>query len=382
MSFTLVPVCGDGFVDREKLLGEMFAELGNPGSTAGYAIFGKRRVGKTSVLKELQLRLQNTERIVPVYFSVWDLVEPSLSEFCSKLSVEILEAYRLKLGLGYRIRELLRAPISLVRQVLDRAELKVIYREVEFLLSFRSGEVDLDGLVENTFTQPERLSGDMKCVLLIDEFPSILHLRDRNSAVGEAIVRKIRTISEGWRRTCLCISGSIRSTMELAVLSSASPFYRQLIVREVKPLERRWVRELVLGNLPDATEDAVDEIYKFSNGIPFYVQFLGKMLERKKGKVSADEVRKAEEEFLLEEGDIIFKEEFEKLGPKERLVLVTVAKGHNTPKGIAGQIGERVSNVNRFLSYLEEKGQVYRREKGVYEVEDPVFARWLKEKVT
>lgn len=29
MSFTLVPVCGDGFVDGEGLLREMFAELSN-----------------------------------------------------------------------------------------------------------------------------------------------------------------------------------------------------------------------------------------------------------------------------------------------------------------------------------------------------------------
>ncbi|RKY60933.1 MAG: hypothetical protein DRP99_06995, partial [Candidatus Latescibacterota bacterium] len=157
MGFTLVPACREDFVDREELLSEMYADLSNPDSTVGYAIFGRRRIGKTSVLRELQRRLQETERVVPVYFSVWDLVEPSLSEFCRKLSEEILEAYRFKLGLGYRIRELLSAPISLVRQVLDRAEFRVIYREIEFLLSLRSGEVDLDALVESTFTQPERL---------------------------------------------------------------------------------------------------------------------------------------------------------------------------------------------------------------------------------
>ena len=82
-----------------------------------------------------------------------------------------------------------------------------------------------------------------------------------------------------------------------------------------------------------------------------------------------------------EEGDLIFKEEFERLSPKTRLVMVTLAKGFHTPKTIASQIGEKVSNINRFLSYLEEKGQVYRRDKGVYETEDPVFARWLQGRV-
>lgn len=380
MGFTLVPVCKEGFIDREELLEEMYAELRDLKSTVGYAIFGKRRIGKTSILKELQWRLQEKEGVIPVYFSVWDLVEPSLLEFCQKLSVEILETYRLKLGIGYKIRELLKAPISLVRQILDKAEFKVIYKELEFLLSLKEGG-DVDRLVERTFTQSERLSKDMKCVLLIDEFPSVLHLRSNNAAVGESIIRKIRTISEDWKRTCLCISGSIRSTMKVAVLSSASPFYPQLVVREVNPLEENWVRELVLRNLPNISDEAIKEIYDFSNGIPFYIQFLGKMLERKKGKVSVEDVQEVEGEFLSEEGEILFKEEFERLSPKERLVVVAMANGFCTPKEIAGQIGERVSNINRFLSYLQEKGQVYRKEKGVYQIEDPVFARWIREKV-
>ena len=380
MRFSLTPVVKEDFIDRDILLEEMYAELSNSESNVGYAILGKRRVGKTSIFKELERRLRKVKGIVPIYFSVWDLIEFTLREFCQKLSVEILEAYRPVLGLGYRIRELLKTPTTMLRQILGKAQFKVIYKELEFLLSIDK-EFDKDRLIENTFTLPERLSKTIKCILFIDEFPSILNLKVNNAGIGEPIIRKIRTIFEDWEKTSICISGSIRSTMSVAVLSSSSPFYRQLIIREIKPLEERWVRSLLLRNLPGISKEAIKEIYSFSNGIPFYIQFLGKMLEKRRGSISIKDIREVEWEFLSEEGNIIFKEEFEKLSSKERLIILAISNGHYTPKNIAKEVGEKISNINRFLSYLKEKGEISREEKGVYRIEDPVFARWLREKI-
>ena len=376
MGFTLVPVYKENFIDRSILLDELYAELSNSKSNTGYALFGKRRVGKTSIFKELQWRLEEVKGIVPVYFSVWDLIEFTLLEFCQKLSIAILEAYRPRLGITYKIKELLKTPITVLRQILDRAQLGVAYKELEFLLSLNKN-IDKDMLVENTFTLSERLSENLKCVLFIDEFPSIINLKDNNSSIGEPIIRKIRTIFEGWKKTSLCISGSIRSTMDLAVLSSSSPFYRQLIIKEVGPLDKKWVKELILRNLSNISEEAISEIYSFSNGIPFYIQFLGKMLEKQE-TISVKDIKDIEDEFLQEEGNIIFKEEFEKLSSKERIIMLALAKGARTPKAIVKEVGEKVSNINRFLSYLNEKGYISREEKGVYRIDDPVFSQWVE----
>ena len=277
----------------------------------------------------------------------------------------------------YRTKELLKTPLTMIRQVLDRAQLKMVYKELEFLLSLNKN-VDKDMLVENTFNLAEKLcSENLKCVLFIDEIPSIIDLKDNNSSIGESIIRKIRTIFESWKKTALCISGSIRSTMELAVMSSSSPFYRQLIVKEVKPLEKEWVKELILRNLANISDEAISELYSFSNGIPFYIQFLGKMLEKRE-TITVKDVKNVEHEFLQEEGNIIFKEEFERLSSKERIIVLALAKGANTPKNIAKEVGEKVSNINRFLSYLNAKGYIYKEEKGVYRIADPVFSRWAE----
>nr|AAU84300.1 conserved hypothetical protein [uncultured archaeon GZfos9D1]QNO42919.1 hypothetical protein FPLJOMBM_00010 [Methanosarcinales archaeon ANME-2c ERB4] len=379
MHFTLQPVKGEGFIDRQELLDEMVSELSDTKSTTGYALYGKRRIGKTSILKEVQRRLESEHKIVAVYFSVWDLIEFSVVELCQRLSMEIIDAYRPYLGLRYKAKELVQTPLTMLRKLLDRSEFKVVYSELEFLISLnlRKG-IDKNLLVEHTFGLSEKLamSTDTKCVLMIDEFPSISELKSDNGKIGDAIIKKIRTMFEDWERTTLCISGSIRSTMKLAILSSASPFYRQLIIKEVKPFEREHTEELLSRDF-EITEEGIDEIHNFSAGIPFYIQFIGKMLERRK-KATLEDIKEIEEEFLREEGDILFKEEFENLSSKERLVAINIAKGRHAPKEIANAVGDRISNVNRFLTYLEEKGYVLKKEKGYYMMEDPVFERWLK----
>ena len=377
MRFTLRPVKGKEFVDRIGLLEEMVSELADQRSTMGYALYGKRRVGKTSILKEVDRQLKMKDEIIVVYFSVWDLVEFSLLEFCQRLSMRIIDAYRAHTGLKYRATELLKTPASVLRKILDKAEFKVVYNEIEFLLSTKQ-QTDNDMLIEHVFDLSEKLakSTDTKCVLLVDEFPSIIDLKSDGARIGEPILGKIRTISEDWERTGLCISGSIRSTMELTVLSSTSPFYRQLIVKEVKPLEKEYVGEILLRNLK-ISDEGIEEIYSFSGGIPFYVQFIGKMLERVE-VITLDSIKDVENEFLTEEGNILFKEEFNSLSSKERLIVANIAGGHYSPKELANTIGDKVSNINRFLMYLIEKGYVEKVERGYYALEDPVFERWLK----
>ena len=102
MTFTLKPVRGREFINRTKLLEEMVAELKDTRSTTGYALYGKRRIGKTSVLKEVQRRLEQEEGVVVVYLSVWDIIGSTLPEFCQRLSLEVIEAYRPHIGLSYR----------------------------------------------------------------------------------------------------------------------------------------------------------------------------------------------------------------------------------------------------------------------------------------
>lgn len=382
MSFNLLPVVGRDFVDRGDLLDEMLSDLKDKDSTVGYALYGKRRIGKTSIFMEVKRRLEKEKDVVCICFSFWDLMSDRISDFVREFSAEVLDAYQSRLSLPHKARNLLKAPFSIIKDSIKGLNLSIkLMEDIELLLTFDESKEDPDRLVEDAFNLPERLAEETgtKCILLLDEFPSVMGLKD-DGRKGEHIVRKIRTIHEAHKYVSLCISGSIRSTMQMVALAPTSAFYRQFVVKEVRPLEAAHVKELVLRNFKkNVEEDVVEAIYEFSGGIPFYVQFVGRVLQRWE-IITEEAVKKAADEFLDQEGNVLFKEEFSSLSPKERLILAAIAKGNPSPSGIAKFTNDKISNVGRFLGYLVEKGYVSRKGKGHYVIDDTVFEKWLKRK--
>ena len=109
MGFTLVATEGKNFIDREEIVEEMVDRLSGKKSLMGFTLYGKRRVGKTSIFKEVRRRLAK-EDVVPIYFSIRDIVEENVSGFARELTTELIEAYRPRLGLKERAKELLELP--------------------------------------------------------------------------------------------------------------------------------------------------------------------------------------------------------------------------------------------------------------------------------
>ena len=70
MPFTLQPAVKNDFINREEILKEMLSTLQDENVRMGYALVGPRRIGKTSILKEVIRRLEQKRKskIVPVYF--------------------------------------------------------------------------------------------------------------------------------------------------------------------------------------------------------------------------------------------------------------------------------------------------------------------------
>ena len=124
MSFNLLPVEGKDFVNREDLLKDILSDLKNRKSNIGYALYGKRRVGKTSLLLELKRRLDEDPGIVPVYFSLWDLIGDRLPDFIRQFSAEIVDGFKPYLGLSHRAKNLLKAPLSIIKDSIKNMNLK------------------------------------------------------------------------------------------------------------------------------------------------------------------------------------------------------------------------------------------------------------------
>ncbi|MBL7169832.1 MAG: ATP-binding protein [Candidatus Aenigmarchaeota archaeon] len=383
MTFTLLPVTGKDFVGREKILKEMLKTLKERETNIGYVIYGIRRVGKTSIFKEIQRRFEKEKDIVVIYFSVWDLMNNKLSNFIKEFTATVLESYRSYLSLEYKSKNLLKASLSLLKDIVRNLRVSIKIKDsIEVLLSFDEERANYDKLVEECFNLPEKIAKETntKCILLIDEFPSLMDLKQGHK-MGENFIRKIRTIHENHKKTTICISGSIRKTMEVVAFSSVSPFYKQFIPREIKSLELNDVRTLIKINMKNKklTEEALEKIYELTQGIPFYIQFIGKKLLASEAKeIDKKEVNKIVDSFLKEEGNTFFIEMFKNLSDKEQNLIATMAIDDLNSISQISKVTEEPTNIiSRYMYYLIDKGILKKETKGEYIFVDNMFKNWL-----
>ncbi len=380
MSFSLKPVVGKEFIGRGEILQRLFSELENEKSINGFALYGKRRVGKTSLLLEAKRRLEKTQKIVPIYISVWDLVEWRLDELCTKIISETINTYKPRLGLPSKFEEILRMSYGGITELLKKLEIKAEVAELITLGVSLSREhaSDLNKNVEDAFLFPEKMAQrtGTKAVLMIDEFPSIVDLTN-GKKIGPGIMGKLRTIHEKYKRTTLCVSGSIMKTMENAVLSPSAAFYGQLTPISVPPLSLEETTELLKTNLgAKITQKSITKLFEMTSGFSLYVNAIGIRLLNEK-KIGEVEITTAFDEFLSEEGTLIFKRDFYTCSSKERSILIQMCQEKTSITQIANGMNSSPATVGKLMSYLEEKGVVEKNEEK-YTLADPVFEKWIK----
>jgi hypothetical protein len=125
-------------------------------------------------------------------------------------------------------------------------------------------------------------------------------------------------------------------------------------------------------------EATLNLIYNFTGGIPFYINFLGRTLSTRSERTTTS-VSRLIDDVLSNEFNEIFSEKIKQLSPKELLILFCMAEHKvNTPSRISRLLNYSQTNVRRFLSIMEEKGFVTLKERGVFEIHDPMFRKWLE----
>jgi AAA+ ATPase superfamily predicted ATPase len=383
MPFQLTPVTGKLLIDREEELQELVSELAKQDSRMGFSLVGVRRVGKTSILFEAADRLRHSG-VVAIYISVWEVIPSTLESFLSTLVDKTMDAFHEKLSLGLKFRDMLRVGADSLREVLSHVKVSAgIHDDLAITLSYVRGESKNETeAVSHAFGLVDKMASatQSKCVLIIDEFPSLAELKTGQKMVGTTIFRAVRTVTESYRKTAIVVSGSLMHTIQSAVLSHGAPLYGQLANMEIKPLREESVADFVKEYLKvEAEPDGLASLAEQSGGLPYNLQMLGRELElRRARKLDAKAVRTAVEGVLKREGDIHFRAYLERLTPNE--VGAARALAHlpaATPKDLVDECRQPLHVVTALIHGLHEKGIVLRVGRGEYRFVDPMFAHWL-----
>ena len=387
-SFTLAAVKGKDFVGRNVIVNEMTSELSSK-NKIGFSLYGIRRVGKTSILKEIGLKMEK-KKIPVIYVSSWEILPETLDEFTKILASRTIQAFGDRLPVKFKLEELLatgaRALAALLRGLRLSAK---VSDDVEVFLSYvRKESSDAEAAISRTFSFIEHLAEmtkTQKCILMLDEFPSLIDLTygAGNQKIGIGVIRLLRTISENFQHTKLVISGSYRNTMDNLVKKRNSPFYKQLLLREVHPFDRREFEEFLshyLSNVSFENDLVKQEMQNLTSGIPYNLQLLGREIKASnlQNPLTSQSLSKTVLEMLKKEGDLSFNEYIEGLTPSQIKVLKALSKSPEIKRAdIASQEFMTIDAVSFALGTLKKKGLLEHKSRGVYNFTDNLFATWL-----
>ncbi len=345
------PVRGDSlFVGRSDILREVLKLLRNPHANA-IVLYGQRRIGKTSILFELEQQLAESGEYLPVYFDLHDKSDLSLSEILFRLAEQISR--------------------HVDGTVVDRA-----YFDSE------------GGFFRDDFLPGAVCPTNKKLIFLFDEF-DVLD-RPYKGQVGATFLPYLRR--------------SIARTCDVHFVLAMGRRPDELSTQMLNTFQRAQTRQVSLMDISESlaivrqseqnhslywSESGIDRICYWTQGHPYLTQLLSsevwEMLydeaPQQPPTATAEDVDLSIEA-ALEQGANAFQWIWNGLTPAERLALAAMAA---TGKSTISRSALRYSGAGRFRRELEMapesllKRDLLRRSGEGYRFAIPLLQRWILE---
>ncbi|MBI1973645.1 AAA family ATPase [Candidatus Micrarchaeota archaeon] len=380
------PVSGELFYGRKDVIETVVNSPGN-----SHALVGIRRVGKTSILEELELRFRK-KGVIALRVNIHDVIPFSIENFLNAYTTAVIDGYATvskRKQLAERIKEFLKGKLAGVSDLIKSAHIET--DAVRMWFEFRQGtQKDLTQLMQDVIAYPEKLAREAgsRVVIMIDEFQELQKL-------GEDFMKSLRSNMQKTKKVDYVISGSSVGMMSYILGNPRSPFYNMFLAKRVGGLDDESARRL-LGRLKDfgvsLKGNLEKEIIVRTVAMPLYLQAIGKI----------SLLYCHEKETKSKRGCIINKEEFDTviwrrlfgelyfhfeqlesyLHGKSRTIseVIAVRKVH-APSQIAREAGMNLTSLPLYLKQLINEGFLEKREGGYY-FTDPVFEEWFVRKKT
>ncbi|MGE5341031.1 MAG: hypothetical protein ACM3SY_06060 [Candidatus Omnitrophota bacterium] len=245
---------GDAFIGREKILCQIVNRLEQPGANV-FVIYGQRRIGKTSILQELDIHLPKDGRYCTVYFDLMDKNENSLPEVLTDL------AYAIANRLGATPPDL-------------RIEPETYFSEI-WLPSIFS-----------------LLPDDVSIVLLIDEFDTLTpSLEDTSNTAAKAFFPYLRRLFNSYPLRLQFVIAIGRNINDLS--NSFMALFKGAEACQISLLEEQETDNLIGLSEVNGTlkwsREAKKRVRELTSGHPLFTQMLCRIVwfniyERDTGK--------------------------------------------------------------------------------------------------
>lgn len=351
-----------GFFGRDGVLNLVANEMLSPDRNA-VVLFGQRRIGKTSILLQLLLRLP-AEFFLPIYFDLIDYAATSLGRLLYELATAMAQA------------------VSMAPPEEAGFDDEGVHFRRNFLPSFYA-----------------RLGSQRRPVLLLDEF-DILAGADESqipaSAASRTFFPYMRRLMEG-EPTLGFVFVAGRKADELSMDVKAA--FKTARYKRVSLLDDGSSRDLILAAEKQGTmtfsSEAVDQILKLTSGHPYLTQLVCQVLwdEKHKQGQNSSKIPRVEAADVApcatkaqEAGESIFEWIWDGLPAAERVIYAAVAHATDKRPHVSGPelIDVLQRNGVRFLTRELELApgtlaswEMLREHDGNYSFAIELMRRWV-----
>jgi uncharacterized protein len=358
------PVTGEELIGREKEINEIIQTIKAGQSVA---LIAPRRFGKTSIMMEVMNRLTR-EKFFSGSIDIFTV--PDIEQLAFEITYQVLKNRKLDEALNKLKRNL--------GEILTNIKFRKEIEGAEFILGFGKPQNDPWEQLRSSlrFIETFALKYNKKICFAFDEFGDIEKLD------GIEIIKLFRGIIQNQKQSVYIFSGSYESVMNKIFVTSKSPFYRMVKIVEpgfvkkedlIKFTEKKFRKLNISYDIDNLTRGV-----ELTKGHPYYIRlFIQEYYFQylQEGKLTDPEV--IFNKMMLSENNYL-----EKLWDeisKKKETKVVIIKIIETGKPYT-EIDNKGVNISRAINELLGKGIIF-SEKSGYVVSDPLFERFIKERV-
>jgi hypothetical protein len=367
-----VAVSDYNFIGRER---ETKRLLDNFKGGINVILMSPRRLGKTSLVKHVCNKLDN-KGIITIYLDIFGC--KSEYDFYNKLTAEVLKQTASKSELWFEE----------AKEFLYRLTPKIAFSpEPNSDFSISLGITPKTHTPEEVLQMAETIAIKRKkrIVICIDEFQQIGEM-----ANSKQIQARLRTVWQHQKHVSYCLFGSKHHLMSSIFLHRSMPFFQfGDTISLNKIATENWV-EYIVSHFADGkrtiSRELAEEICKFTENYSAYVQQLAWLvftLKEEGETVTENDVKQAEND-LLATNDILFMQMIEPLSEFQLNFLRAIIAGVRKDFGLSEVRKEynlgSYSNITRLKTALLERDLIEKQETE-WVITDPIFAKWLKQKI-
>ncbi len=231
---------GDGFFGRRAELRELVNNLRGVRPSEAVLLWGARRVGKTSLLKQFRQNVLSGGDYLPVFIDMQRLSGRSTTRFLHDIYKSIADALDDEHSKAPTVKRMMREPLGYFR-------------------SFMENVPDL---------QTRHL------VLILDEFQLLAELEEDRVTIAD-INRYFRSLIQHGRGLTVIFSGG--GVLDLLLKQPAASFMLEVArYQKIGCLDERAARQLIVDSVAhiEYEESTVESLFKLTAAHPYYLQWV------------------------------------------------------------------------------------------------------------